>query len=82
MSTEFAPDKKKEEAIAAIIGCSEFVLVTETKIDSTPEQIEDGATDMCEWLVRYNGGVMGARGLLQFGSEVWKKNIIDGADPK
>ena len=73
---EFSPDRDKEEAIAKILGCDNFVLVTETKLDITTEDMANGNNSPVEWEVFSNCSKMTIGGLLSFGSKIWERNVI------
>lgn len=75
MSTGFAPSKEKKAAIAAIIASDSFVVITETNIDA--KEGEDPSFGYVNWeLWSSDDGKMKLGGMLNFGIQLWNKNMM------
>lgn len=69
MSKEFAPDKYKEQAIEALLGATNFVVITETDITGSTQTNDSGEITR-QYLLLHRGQVT-ALGLIE-----WAKNDI------
>lgn len=65
---EFTPDKNREEAIAELLGCRDYVLVTAADL----EDQEDGADS--QYNVFYSD-LMTTKGLIDYTRTMWKSQI-------
>lgn len=68
-SKEFAPDKYKEAAIEALLGATNFVVITETDITGSTHTNDSGDITR-QYLLQYRGQLT-ALGLIE-----WAKNDI------
>lgn len=72
--SDFAPSKEKEAAITAILASESFVLVTETKVYAKED--EEKHIAYVNWeLYSSDDGKMKLGGMLNFGVQLWNKNM-------
>ncbi len=69
---DYAPDKDKTEAIAAILGSSKYVVIVES--DTDPKDGEDKSKEPTQYGFFFND-YMGSFGLIAWASSKLKKSI-------
>jgi hypothetical protein len=66
---DFTPSKHKETAIAELLGCRDFVLITAT-------DIEDEESDADTSYQVYYSDLMVTKGLVDYAAMTWENKIL------